>query len=134
MPFHDLEVAWPRSFSHLRYTESAKRFPPNLFTIAVSVIPPEFLFQLKSQPIYQIFLSTCILKLIHDTNVIFCSNESGAIYATKELPRKLANNNDLVISISFLAFNFRGIIRRTSRERFLLSSILVSDAKIRNAD
>lgn len=47
MPFHDLEVAWPHSFSHLRYTESAKRFPPNLFTIAVSVIPPEFLFQLK---------------------------------------------------------------------------------------
>lgn len=42
MPFHDLEVAWPHSFSHLRYTESAKRFPPNLFTIAVSVIPPEF--------------------------------------------------------------------------------------------
>lgn len=37
----------------------------------------------------------------------------------RESCRTSFNNNDLdVISISFLAFNFRGIIRRTSRERF----------------
>lgn len=58
----------------------------------------------------------------------------------KKSSRKLAqpaNNNDLnVISISFLAFNFRGIIRWTSREPPSLAparSHRSSFSKIRNA-